>query len=82
MSTCYDSENVLQEVELMRSQVVEVASSCNIRLQAPRQVVGVLIVKVSRRNRETYLDIYDCADSSRIDDALHLLEIGLSRNAS
>ena len=75
MSSCDDSKYILQEIELMRSQVVEVASSGNVRLKSPRQVVGILIVKVSWRNRETYLDMYDCAYSSRIDDALYLLKI-------
>lgn len=70
-----DSEDVLQEVDLVRSQVVEVATTGDVGLQSPRHLLAALIVEVARWDRESNLYIDDVADTSTLDNLLYLLEV-------
>ena len=45
----------------MKLKVVEISSSCNVGVYSPRKVLAV-VVKVTRRNGETYLYIEYFAD--------------------
>ena len=70
------SEYLLQQVELMRCEVVEVARARNVGLQTPRQIVRCAVVEVARRHREAYLHVRHRAYLARLDNLLHLLEVG------
>ena len=64
MSACDDSEDLLQQVELMWCKVVEIAAPRNVWLQTPGQIGSILIVKVAWRHREAYLHIGNSAKLS------------------
>ena len=73
-----DAEHILQEVELMGSHIVEIATSCNLGLESPRQWCAVLDglgIGCAQRFGITYLHVDDLSDAPAIDDILHLLEI-------
>ena len=59
----------------MRSKVVEITSSCNIGLKAPREILLRGIVKFARRARETNLHIHYLAYLARLNYVHHLDEI-------
>ena len=69
-----NAEHLLQQVELMGSQVVEVAATCNIGLQTPREI-PTLIVQLTWRNGKAYLNIHGLADDTTVQDVLYLEEI-------
>ena len=69
------TKQILEQIYLMRSQVVEIAAARNIRLQSPRHFLAALKVEIARRNREAYLHIYHITDGSALDNLLYLLEI-------
>ena len=66
---------MLQQVELVRGKVVEKTASGNVWLQAPRQIMGV-IVEVWRWHCKTYLYIDNLADDASVDKFFNSLEIG------
>ena len=66
---------MLQDVQLVRSQIIEVAATRNIRLQTPRQRVAGTVVEVARWHGELYLHIEDLSQRAVVDDLLHLLEV-------
>lgn len=68
-------EELLQEVELMWSQVVEISATGNVRLQSPWKV-GLVVVQFARRSCKTDLCRQYISDSSRFYQLLHFLEIG------
>ena len=70
-----DTEEVLQQVELMGSEVVEITTAGNLGTQTPRQVFLCLIVGGSRRYRKSHLHIGKIADGSAVDEFLHFQEI-------
>lgn len=49
---CYDSEELLKQIELVRGKVIEVASACNIGLKPPRKIAAALIVEVAGEVRK------------------------------
>ena len=75
MCTSDNTENILQQINLVWSQIIEIASTRNIRLQPPRQFLFVFIVKVTRRHRESELNIDYLTDGTVLNDLLHFLEI-------
>ena len=73
-----DAEHILQQVELMRSHIVEIATSGNVGLQPPSQRRAVpdgLGIGRAQRLCITYLDIENLAYPTAVDDILYLLEI-------
>ena len=75
MCTGDNTENILQQINLVWGQIIEITSTRNIRLQPPRQFLFVFIVKVTRRHREPYLNIDYLTDGTVFNDLLHFLEI-------
>ena len=71
-----DAEILLQQVELMRSEVIEIASTRNLRMQSPRQVIGFGKIDVSWRTREPHLHIDDFPYHAIVDEFFHPFEIG------
>ena len=75
MGTGDDSKEILQQVYLMRSQVVEISSTGNIRLQSPRHLLATLGVQITWRHRKTNLYIDDITYSTTFDNLLYFLKI-------
>ena len=69
------TKQILEQIYLMRSQVVEIAAARNIRLQSPGHFLAALKVEIARRNREAHLNIHHVTDGSALDNLLHLLEV-------
>ena len=69
------TKQILEQIYLMRSQVVEIAAARNIRLQSPRHFLAALKVEIARRNREAHLNIHHVTDGSALDNLLYLLEV-------
>ena len=63
---CYDSEELLKQIELVRGKVIEVASACNIGLKPPRKIAAALIVEVAERYGKSYLNIDYLSQNARI----------------
>src|SRR3712207_5041370 len=75
MGPCNHAKELLNDVKLVRSQVIEVASAGNIGLQTPRQRGGLRVIKVTRRYRKTNLNIRDITDNTVVDNAFDSLKI-------
>ena len=75
MGTGDNSKEILQQVYLMRSQVVEISSTGNIRLQSPRHLLATLGVQITWRHRKTNLYIDDITYSTTFDNLLYFLKI-------
>ena len=58
------TEHLLKKVELMGCQVVEIATACDIRLQAPGEILRMGIVKFARGNGKAYLNVDDGTDNT------------------
>ena len=70
------AEHLLEEVDLVRCQVVEVAATaCDVGLQAPRQV-GAVVVEFAWWYGESYLAGEDFSDDAALDDFAHADEVG------
>ena len=69
------AKKLLQEVYLVRSQVVEITTPGDVALHPPGLVVYV-VVQVTRRYGKAYLHVDDPADGSPMYQFLDLLEIG------
>ena len=67
-------EEFLQQIQLVRSKIVEISSSGNITLYTPWQI-GTIVVKVAWRGRETYLHIYNPAYHTFVYQAAYLIEV-------
>ncbi len=72
------AEHILQEVKLVRSHIVEIATSGNLRLESPRQ--GLMIpdgigIGGAQGFGIAYLHIQDLPYPTALHDLLHLLEI-------
>ena len=68
------TKHLLQEVYLVRCQVVEVSSAGNVALYAPRQVIAV-VVEVARRHGKAYLGVDDVSYGPLSHQFLHFQEI-------
>ena len=51
MRTGNHTKQILEQIYLMRSQVVEIAAARNIRLQSPRHFLAALKVEIARRTQ-------------------------------
>ena len=68
------AEYLLQQVQLVGSQVVEISPTGNVGLYAPGQVLAV-VVQVAGRLCKAYLDVNDVSDGSFFDQCFYFLEI-------
>ena len=57
-STRDGAEEFLQEIKLMRREVVEIATACNVALHAPREIAAI-VVDVARRHSKANLNADD-----------------------
>ena len=80
MRTHDHAEHILQQIQLMRSQVIEIAASRHFRTQTPRAFSqGTLLAKIeinlTGRTREMNLHVKQFAQPTATDNLLHPLEI-------
>ena len=75
MGTSYHPKDILKQVQLMRSQIIKIAATRDIRLKTPRQCIATTIIQIARRYRETYLNIHDISNCSIVYDLLNFLKI-------
>ena len=68
-------EHILQQINLMRSKVVEVAASGNISLHTPGKIITI-VIQIAWRLGKTNLYIDNVADRSVLYYFLYFLEIG------
>ena len=68
-------EHILQQINLMRSKVVEVATSGNVSLHTPGKVVTI-VIQIAWRLGKTNLHIDNITDSTVLYQFLYFLEIG------
>ena len=69
------AEEFLQQVYLVRREVVEIPAAGNVALHAPRQALAV-VVEVARWHSEAHLHVYHLANGARGEQLLHLAEVG------
>ena len=66
-----DTEDMLQEVDLMGSKVIKIASTTNLRLQSPGKRLRMSIVEVAWRYGKAHLHIHRLSYHTLVDDVLH-----------
>ena len=75
MSLYDNSEYVLQEVQLVRGEIVEIPAASNVGLQTPRQLLTAVVVEVAWRHRESHLYVEHIAYASLLHYLFHLAEV-------